>query len=75
MTRFGIRNIDELVLAQLARGEMRLLTLIVSVRKALVGSPPFKGDLARAVTLALRRLMASRSVLETEGIYSLGPAA
>ena len=71
MIKVQPERIDRLVLAQLAHREMRLLTLTVSVRKALTGSPPFKGDLSRAVTLALRRLVATRSVLENDGVYSL----
>ena len=75
MTKVLPERIDGLVLAQLARREMRLLALIVSVRKSLTGSPPFKGDLARAVTLALRRLVAAHSVLESDGIFSLARTA
>ena len=47
-------RIDGVILKQLARGEMRLLILLVSVRKALAGSAPFKGDLSKAVNTALR---------------------
>ena len=64
-------RIDGVILKQLARGEMRLLILLVSVRKALAGSAPFKGDLSKAVNTALRRLIASRTVTDTEGVYSL----
>ena len=64
-------RIDSVILNQLARGEMRLLILLVSVRKAMGGSVPFKGDLAKAVNTALRRLIASRTVTDTEGVYSL----
>jgi len=64
-------RIDGVILNQLARGEMRILILLVSVRKALAGSAPFKGDLPKAVNTALRRLVASRSVTDNEGVYSL----
>ena len=66
-------RIERLILDQLSRREMRLLALLVSLRKALNGTPPFKGDLGRAVNAALRRLIASRTVLDTEGVFSLGP--
>lgn len=64
-------RIDSIILRQLARGEMRLLSLLVSVRRALAGSAPFKGDLSKAVNTALRRLITSRAVTDTGGVYSL----
>ena len=52
---------------------MRLLALLVSLRRALNGTTPFKGDLGRAVNAALRRLIASGTVQDTGGVFSLWP--
>lgn len=59
-----------LILSQLAGGEMRLLVLVVGIRKNLQGAV-FKGDLSERVQSALRGLVASRSVVESDGVYSL----
>jgi hypothetical protein len=64
-------RIKRLVLDQLAGGEKRLLVLLVAVRRSLNSTTPFKGDLSEAVGSALRKLVASRTVIETGGVYSL----
>jgi hypothetical protein len=66
-------RIDSVILNQLEHGEMRLLALLVSVRKSLSGPTPFKGDLGKAVNGALRRLVASRAISDTGGVYSIMP--
>ena len=65
-------NLNQLILDQLAEREMRLLVLIVGVRKSLGGST-IKGDLAARVQSALRSLVASKSVVDDDGAYSLSP--
>jgi hypothetical protein len=65
--------IHQLVLNQLATGEKRLLVLVVSVRKALGPSESIKGDLSVMVKAALRKLVASKVVIDEEGVYSLMP--
>ena len=70
MTISSPDRIERLILDQLSRREMRLLALLVSLRKALNGTP-FKGDLGRAVNAALRRLIASGTVQDTGGVFSL----
>jgi len=49
---------------------MRLLVLVVGVRKAL-GGITVKGDLSAQVQSALRGLVASKSVVNDDGVYSL----
>jgi hypothetical protein len=62
--------LTELILKQLAGGEMRLLVLIVGIRKSL-GGTFLKGDLSSRVQTALRSLIAAKSVVDTDGMYSL----
>ena len=50
--------LNQLILAKLAGGEMRLLSLVVGVRKSL-GQSQVKGDLSARVQSALRDLIAS----------------
>jgi len=73
MTITSSKRIEGLILEQLSQHEMRVLTLLVAVRKSLSGPAPFKGDLSDAVASALRRLVASRSIIETGGVFSLWP--
>ena len=67
-------QISDLVLDQLARGEMRVLVLVVAVRKALGSTGHYKGDLTAAVTSALRKLVHVKAVVDEGGAYSLAPA-
>ena len=66
-------QINALIVAQLARGEKRILGLIVTVRKALAydGGGGVKGDLSAMVKSALRRLVAAGTVVDVDGMYSL----
>ena len=66
-------RIELLILEHLGRHESRLLTLLVSLRRKLSTAAPFKGDLGRAVNVALRRLIASKAVVDTGGVFSLLP--
>jgi hypothetical protein len=65
--------LHQIVLNQLATGEKRLLTLVVSVRKEMGPAGNIKGDLSVMVKAALRKLVASKVVLDEEGVYSLVP--
>ena len=70
--RIHSNPLGQSILSQLAGGEKRLLVLVVGVRKALRGVP-VKGDLSAQVQSALRGLVASKSVVNDDGVYSLSP--
>ncbi len=62
-----------LILEELTRGERRVLSLIVAVGKALERSDAAKGNLATTIKSALRTLVASNAIVDTDGMYSLPP--
>jgi hypothetical protein len=64
-------RINELVLDQLATEEKRLLALTVAVRKGLGESQRVRGDLSQSVKLCLRKLVASKQVIDMDGVFSL----
>ena len=64
-------RITGLILNQLSQGEMRQLALTVAVRKGLDRSEGIKGDLSEAIKSALRKLIASNTVVDVGGIYRL----
>jgi hypothetical protein len=64
-------TLRRLILDQLAHGEMRLLTLLVAIRKTFGPPAHFKGDLSAVVKAALRKLEASKMVVNTDGVYTL----
>ena len=66
-------QIQSLIVDQLARGVMEVLSLVVAVRRTLGGLESPKGDLAAIVKSALRTLVASKAVVEHDGRYSLSP--
>ena len=66
-------QIQSLILDQLARREMELLTLVVAVRRTMGAVERPKGDLPAMVRSALRSLVASRAVVDHDGRYSLSP--
>jgi hypothetical protein len=68
-------QVNALILARLAESESRLLSLVVGVRKDLFGRAPVKGDLPEMVKAALRKLVASDTVIEVDGTYGLSPRA
>ena len=72
LMRTPTATLSQLILDQLASGEMRLLVLVVGIRKSLGGSI-IKGDLSARVQSALRGLVAAKSVTEHDGVYSLSP--
>ena len=63
--------IHQLIIDQLALGEMRMLVLVVALRKTLGQSGYIKGDLSAVVSVALRKLVATKVVKDCEGTYSL----
>ncbi len=66
-------SITPLILEKLAEGEKRSLTLVVSIRRSLGRSAFLKGDLSAVVNSALRKLIATKKVIEVDGVYSLAP--
>lgn len=64
-------RIEQIILNSLAAREMRVLVLLVLVRKALGRSIPIKVDLPRLVMATLRKLLASKTILDTDGTYSI----
>jgi hypothetical protein len=68
-------QISRIILDQLARGEMRLLVLVVAVRKRLGRYESIKGDLSEMVQGALRQLIAAKAVVDVEGVYALAKRA
>jgi len=66
-------SINQLIVDQLAHGELRMLALVVALRKTLGRSAYLKRDLSSVVTIALRKLVATKVVLDNEGTYSLNP--
>lgn len=64
-------RINELVIDHLACEEKRLLALTVAVRKGLGETQRVRGDLSQSVKLCLRKLVASKQVLDMDGVYSL----
>jgi hypothetical protein len=66
-------RVAPLILDELQRGERRVLSLTVAVRKALERTGAAKGDLTGSINSALRNLVDAKRILNTEGIYSLAP--
>ena len=64
-------RVAPLILEELARGERRLLSLVVAVGKALERTDRLKGNLTTTIRSALRRLVASKMVVDADGMYSL----
>jgi len=64
-------HIDEMILTQLASGDRRVLSLVVSIRNVLNRSGSVKGDLSSMVKSALRKLVAAGTVVDEDGVYSL----
>jgi hypothetical protein len=64
-------SISQLIIDQLGTGEMRILSLVVALRKTMGRTMCIKGDLSSIVKVALRKLVATKVVLDSEGTYSL----
>jgi hypothetical protein len=64
-------SIAPLIIEKLGEGEKRSLTLVVAIRRSLGRSAFLKGDLSTVVNSALRKLIASKKVIEVDGVYSL----
>lgn len=72
----GMASADQIslmIVNELAAGEKGVLSLVVAVRRTLGRSEKLKGDLSHAVKSALRKLVASRAVVDDDGRYSLSP--
>jgi len=63
--------IEKLILDQLARGEMRLLSLVVAIRRNQGRFEGMKGDLSATVKSGLRKLINRNVVADADGVYSL----
>jgi len=66
-----ISHVSPLILEQLAIGERRVLSLIVSVTKAMNRDGGGKGNPSVLVRSALRALIQARTIVEVDGMYSL----
>ena len=66
-------QISVLIVNELAAGEKGVLSLVVAVRRTLGRSENLKGDLSHMVKSALRKLVASSTVVDDDGRYSLSP--
>jgi hypothetical protein len=64
-------RICQLIVDQLSAGEKRVLSLTVAVRRAMARDETFKGNLQSAVRASLKKLVASRDVVDSDGLYSL----
>ena len=64
-------QISSLILDELAGGEKGVLSLTVAVRRTLSRSENLKGDLSQMIRSALRKLVASKTVVDDGGRYSL----
>ena len=63
--------IEKLILDQLARGEMRLLSLVVAIRRTQGRFEGMKGDLSATVKSGLRHLINRNVVADVDGVYLL----
>lgn len=64
-------RMNQMIQDQLQVGEKRVLSLVVAIRKGLGNSELVKGDLPAMVQSALRKLVASKVVVDMDGMYSL----
>src|SRR4051812_46625055 len=67
----AISRVDELILAHLAGGERRVLSLVVAIGKQLSHEKVLKPNLSSMVKSSLRGLVASRTIRDFDGLYSL----
>jgi hypothetical protein len=72
MSSFTSR-VTPLILDELARGERRVLSLVVAVRNALQRSDALRGNLTGTVRSSLRALTSSKAIVDADGMYSLAP--
>ena len=63
--------IQSLILRQLARREMEVLSIVAAVGRVVTPADRVKGDLTTVVKAGLRALVASKAVLDHDGRYSL----
>lgn len=60
----------QIIIDTLAAGERRELSIIVAIRNV---SKTLKGDLASLTKSSLRQLVASGTIVECDGVYTLSP--
>ena len=66
-------QLSQIILDTLAAGERRELSMIVAIRRVLNRRGAIKGDLTSLTRSGLRKLIASGTVMESDGVYSLSP--
>jgi hypothetical protein len=64
-------QLSALIVEELAAGEKGVLSLVVAIRKTLGPSRVTKSDVSKRVDSALRKLVASKVVVDQDGRYSL----
>jgi hypothetical protein len=64
---------NQMILDSLAAGERRELSMIAAIRNVLNRSGTIKGDLTSLTKSGLRKLLASGTVVERDGMYTLSP--
>lgn len=65
-------RVTPLILDELARGERRVLSLVVAVGRVLERSDTaVKGNLTNTIKSALRALVAAKVIVDADGMYSL----
>ena len=69
----SLDQISSVIVKELAAGEKGILALTVAVRRTLGGSDKPKGDLSQMVKSTLRKLVASRTIVDDDGRYSVSP--
>jgi hypothetical protein len=62
---------SQIILDELARGDRRLLSLTVAIRRTLNRSGSAKVSLTDLISSALRKLVAAGQIVDVDGIYSL----
>jgi hypothetical protein len=67
----SLDQISALIVKELAAGEKGILALTVAIRRTLGGADKPKGDLSQMVKATLRKLVASRTIVDDDGRYSL----
>jgi hypothetical protein len=64
-------QLRQIILDTLAVGERRELSIVVAIRNVLNRSGTIKGDLTSLTKSGLRKLVASGTIVERDGVYSL----
>jgi hypothetical protein len=62
---------SQIIIDELSAGERRELSLVVAIRNVLNRTGAVKGNLPDMTKSALRKLVASGTLVESDGLYSL----